>query len=77
MTFVYPNSANPMAAPTLLPEMLDIAERLGRGIDFVRVDLYCLEDRVERFSDGADETDMAVLKRGEHCACAEAEGRQQ
>lgn len=32
--------------PCRLPEMLDIAERLGADTDFVRVDLYCLGRRV-------------------------------
>jgi hypothetical protein len=32
--------------PSRLPEMLDIAERLGADTDFVRVDLYCLGKRV-------------------------------
>ena len=32
--------------PQGLPEMLEIAERLGAGMDFVRVDLYCLGSRV-------------------------------
>lgn len=32
--------------PHGLPEMLDIAERLGVDTDFVRVDLYCLGNRI-------------------------------
>jgi hypothetical protein len=31
-------------APTALEEMIAVAERLAGGIDFVRVDLYCLEE---------------------------------
>jgi hypothetical protein len=33
------------AAPPLLAEMLEIAETLGQGFDFIRVDLYCVNDR--------------------------------
>jgi hypothetical protein len=32
--------------PDALPELLELAERLGRDTDFVRVDLYLLPDRV-------------------------------
>ena len=32
--------------PSLLDEMVSIAERLGEAVDFVRVDLYALHDRV-------------------------------
>lgn len=32
--------------PGRLQEMLDLAERLGQGTDFVRVDLYLLPDRI-------------------------------
>lgn len=36
----------PHEAPDRLPEMIAIAERLGAGTDFVRVDLYLLHDRI-------------------------------
>jgi TupA-like ATPgrasp len=32
--------------PSVLPEMLHVAERLGAETDFVRVDLYCVRERV-------------------------------
>jgi hypothetical protein len=32
--------------PGVLPDMLEIAETLGGGMDFVRVDLYCLGGRI-------------------------------
>jgi hypothetical protein len=32
--------------PAALPEMIEIAERLGAGTDFVRVDLYVLPERI-------------------------------
>lgn len=34
------------AAPTCLAEMIDVAERLGAGTDFVRVDLYDVDGAV-------------------------------
>ena len=36
----------PVPRPDRLGEMLDLAERLGVGTDFVRVDMYLLPDRV-------------------------------
>ena len=42
----HPWSDPPPAPPARLAEMLEVAERLGRGTDFVRVDLYALPDRV-------------------------------
>ncbi len=35
---------DPIPPPKKLPEMIDIAERLSQGIDFVRVDLYCINN---------------------------------
>ncbi|MCW2834369.1 MAG: hypothetical protein JWN68_2322 [Nocardioides sp.] len=45
------SGGNPWATPAIarpvrLEEMLELAERLGRGTDFVRVDLYDLPDRI-------------------------------
>jgi TupA-like ATPgrasp len=45
------SGGSPWAAPALprpdrLTEMIDIAQRLGQGNDFVRVDLYLLADRI-------------------------------
>lgn len=37
---------DPQPRPQRLDEMLEIAERLAGSIDFVRVDLYALDDRV-------------------------------
>jgi hypothetical protein len=39
-----PGPARP--APAALEEMLAIARRLSEGFDFLRVDLYCVEERV-------------------------------
>ena len=41
-----PWSDEPRAAPARLAEMIDVAQRLAINTDFVRVDLYHLEDRV-------------------------------
>ena len=46
MTGGYPRSERPPARPARLAEMVDLAERLGEGTDFVRVDLFALPDRV-------------------------------
>jgi hypothetical protein len=45
------SGGNPWATPQVerperLGEMIDLAERLGDGTDFVRVDLYALSDRI-------------------------------
>jgi hypothetical protein len=42
----YPRSATVPRRPENLAAMVDIAEELGRGIDFVRVDLYSIGERV-------------------------------
>ena len=42
----YPRADVPSARPERLDEMIAIAERLGEGHDFVRVDLYALPSRV-------------------------------
>ncbi|WP_209020830.1 ATP-grasp fold amidoligase family protein [Nocardioides sp. 1609] len=42
----HPWAVPPIGPPARLAEMLDLAERLGAGTDFVRVDLYALADRV-------------------------------
>ena len=41
-----PFATEPIAPPAQLNEMIDIAQRLGVETDFVRVDLYVLDDRV-------------------------------
>ena len=46
LTGGYPRSEVPPARPARLAEMIDLAERLGAGTDFVRVDLFTLPDRV-------------------------------
>lgn len=46
LTGGHPRSAVPPPRPALLEEMIDLAERLGEGTDFVRVDLFTLPDRV-------------------------------
>ena len=42
----YPPLQSPPGKPDRLPEMIRVAETLAEGLDFVRVDLYCLPDRV-------------------------------
>jgi hypothetical protein len=42
----YPPKLGAQAAPRNLAQMISIAERLSDGVDFVRVDLYDLGDRV-------------------------------
>lgn len=42
----HPRTAVPPARPERLDEMVELAERLGAGTDFVRVDLFVLPDRV-------------------------------
>lgn len=44
--FVYPGSDVPGHRPAALDEMLAVAEKLSRGADFVRVDLYEVSARV-------------------------------
>jgi hypothetical protein len=46
LTGGYPRSAVPPPRPGRLHEMIDLAERLGAGTDFVRVDLFTLPERV-------------------------------
>lgn len=41
-----PRGPRPRARPDRLDAMIDIAQRLGRDTDFVRVDLYLLADRI-------------------------------
>lgn len=41
-----PRSPSPPPGPPRLQEMLALAQTLSAGTDFVRVDLFCLEDRV-------------------------------
>jgi len=42
----YPRPAVPADRPSRLDEMLAVAEALGAGVDFVRVDLYVLGERI-------------------------------
>jgi hypothetical protein len=41
-----PRSGQAKPRPERLDEMIDVAQRLSSGFDFVRVDLYALEDRI-------------------------------
>lgn len=41
-----PNSKDPIPRPSKLREMIEVAEKLSSGLDFVTVDLYDLEDRI-------------------------------
>ena len=47
VTLAFPNHATPPARPALLDDMIRVAERLSAGVDFVRVDLYAVGDRVK------------------------------
>jgi hypothetical protein len=42
----YPRSVVPPKRPRNLEQMIEVASALGQGIDFVRVDLYSIGDRV-------------------------------
>lgn len=44
--YIYPATASDVPRPARWPEMVALAERLGEGFPFVRVDLYALEGRV-------------------------------
>ena len=46
MTGGHPRSTVPPEHPARYDEAVALAERLGAGTDFVRVDLFCLPDRV-------------------------------
>jgi len=46
LTGGHPRSPVAPPPPVRLAEMVDLAEHLGAGTDFVRVDLFCLPDRV-------------------------------
>lgn len=42
----YPNSKNPLEKPIKLEEMLAIARKLTKGIEFVRCDLYIVDGKI-------------------------------
>lgn len=42
----HPNATEKIPKPKLLKEMLEISKKLSKGIPFVRVDLYIIEDRI-------------------------------
>lgn len=45
---LYPNfrPGNAFTKPAVWDEMVQVAQRLGQGFKFVRVDLYCSSDRI-------------------------------
>lgn len=45
IALTYPNIPNEVARPVHLPEMIEAAATLSRGIDFIRVDLYDTPDQ--------------------------------
>ena len=45
VAYEYPAGAD-VERPSALVEMIEVAERLGADTEFVRVDLYCVKDRV-------------------------------
>lgn len=46
VSYVRPTLVDELPAPAALAEMITVAEALGRNIDHVRVDMYCLANRV-------------------------------
>ena len=42
----HPNSEQPVTKPTCLPELLDISRKLSKGIPFVRVDFYIVNNHI-------------------------------
>jgi hypothetical protein len=46
-TFLFPNSGFRLEPPVLLSEMLSLAKTLSKGIDFIRVDLYCTDKGIK------------------------------
>ena len=42
----YPNSQIVVERPGQLEKMIGLAEKLAKDIPFVRVDLYCVDDRI-------------------------------
>jgi TupA-like ATPgrasp len=46
VTYLYPQAEQSIARPNRLDEMLEVAAQLGSGIDFIRIDLYSLGDRI-------------------------------
>lgn len=42
----WPPSGDPVPAPPELPQMMEVASRLGQGWDFIRVDLYARDDHI-------------------------------
>ena len=42
----YPKPSSPPQLPKTLPIMRDIAERLASGLEFIRVDLYAVGERI-------------------------------
>ncbi len=42
----YPSSDRPIVFPQNIDEMFSLADRLGRGFDFLRVDLYNIAGRI-------------------------------
>jgi len=45
-SLAFPQPVEPAPLPSRLREMIDVAERLADGLDFIRVDLYQVGDRV-------------------------------
>lgn len=45
-TLLYPNFEDSLEKPILLEEAIEIAEQLSRGVNFVRVDLYLLDNSI-------------------------------
>jgi len=45
--FIFPTSGSKVERPSNLEEMIEIAEKLSAGMDFVRVDLYCTDNGIK------------------------------
>lgn len=55
----FPNSKNPLSKPEKLEEMVEIASKLSEGHDFIRVDLYVINDEI-KFSEFTFYSDAGI-----------------
>ena len=55
----FPNSENPLKKPEKLEEMVEIASKLSEGHDFIRVDLYVINDEI-KFSEFTFYSDAGI-----------------
>ena len=57
----FPNSENPLSKPEKLAEMLEIAKVLSKGKNFIRVDLYVINEEIA-FSEHTFYSDAGLAK---------------